>query len=366
MSSLYDRARPPGFDEIELHVYGRGYGEAIAIHLGNGHWMAVDSARSVNGVLWVFEYLDAIGVARTRVTDLLLTHWHTDHIAGASEILSQAPDARLILSNCGRSEEFVRLVAECSGSRFDPTKAIAFEMYELLGLVRNRKLASGRGNFRFVGRDTLLNFEQIPDAHMLMLSPSELDCVAALAYFAELTSSRTGTAGSVTVPENHASVVLLLQISNDMILLGADRENHPDQERGWAVVLDSKKHMAAGMLATAYKVSHHGSVTGYCPTLWPDHLTPDCMNIVTPYVKQARPIPNREMLQRYKLHSPNLLCTSLPRQVRSRHRSQISGAGGPKIRFEGAVGVGSVRLRKRNGGEHVHWTVELFGAAERL
>jgi hypothetical protein len=34
---------PPVPDELELSVFGRGYGEAICIHLGDGDWILIDS-----------------------------------------------------------------------------------------------------------------------------------------------------------------------------------------------------------------------------------------------------------------------------------------------------------------------------------
>src|ERR1700735_3445977 len=115
MKEHYGSLSPPSADEAEIHIFGRGYGEALAIHIGDGKWLAVDSAITINRRPWLFEYFDAIGVPMLNVEGLFLTHWHTDHIQGESEILAEAPNAALLLSNGGRSQEFIRLVALCSG-----------------------------------------------------------------------------------------------------------------------------------------------------------------------------------------------------------------------------------------------------------
>lgn len=36
-------SEPPALNEVEISVFGPGYGEAIAVHTGNGNWLLVDS-----------------------------------------------------------------------------------------------------------------------------------------------------------------------------------------------------------------------------------------------------------------------------------------------------------------------------------
>ncbi len=365
--NLYTEAGPPDPDEIEIHLFGRGYGEALAIHFGAGEWMAVNLTLTLSGVPWIFEYFRALGIGRNQIRDLIVTHWHTDHIRGAAEILSHAaPDARLILSSGGQSAEFMRMVARCSGSRLDAAKAAAFEMHELFQIIRRRKKKSLPRNMRFVGRDSVLQSCSTTPARLTFLAPSEFDCAAALSYFgSKEASTREQPFPYIGFPENHASIVLLLELGENVIFLGGDRENHSDQERGWTIVLASKASLAPAKQASVFKISHHGSVTGYCAELWPDHLAADCINIVSAYTKLVRPIPNSEMLNRYKRHSPHLYCTSIPRRSRRYHRTIVSGSG-PRILYEGKVHEGSIRLRKRRCVAGAPWSVALFGAAVRV
>jgi hypothetical protein len=222
MRDVYAGAAPPDPDEIEVHLFGRGYGEALAIHLGAGSWLAVDSTLTLTGIPWISEYFEALHIDRNRVCDLIITHWHTDHIRGAAEILSHAAqDARLILSSGGASSEFMRMVAQCSGSRPDAAKAAAFEMHELFEIIRERRRQTSQGNLRFVGRDTVLTSGLIPQTRMTFLSPSELDCSAALAYFgSEGVAITEPFSPYIGFPENHASMVILLELGENAIFLG--------------------------------------------------------------------------------------------------------------------------------------------------
>ena len=36
---------PPASDEVELSLFGPGYGEAIAVHVGDGKWILIDSCK---------------------------------------------------------------------------------------------------------------------------------------------------------------------------------------------------------------------------------------------------------------------------------------------------------------------------------
>lgn len=40
---MIDYGAPPAHDELEVSVFGPGYGEAIVIHLGENEWILIDS-----------------------------------------------------------------------------------------------------------------------------------------------------------------------------------------------------------------------------------------------------------------------------------------------------------------------------------
>ena len=79
---------PPATDQIEVSVFGPGVGEAIVVHIGDGKWVVVDSAIDKYGALPI-QYLEKLGVVlKEDVVYVVATHWHSDHIAGLSDILA--------------------------------------------------------------------------------------------------------------------------------------------------------------------------------------------------------------------------------------------------------------------------------------
>ena len=91
---------PPRPDELEISVFGKGVGEALAIHLGDSEWMAVDSfVDSQTGRPVVLDYLERLGlVPQTCLRYIAVTHWHDDHTSGTSTLLDSAPNARVGIS----------------------------------------------------------------------------------------------------------------------------------------------------------------------------------------------------------------------------------------------------------------------------
>jgi glyoxylase-like metal-dependent hydrolase (beta-lactamase superfamily II) len=74
------RAVPPRADELEVSIFGPGYGECILVHLGRGQWMIVDSCRDQrNRRQPAIKYLERIGCDPSEVVRVVVaTHWHND------------------------------------------------------------------------------------------------------------------------------------------------------------------------------------------------------------------------------------------------------------------------------------------------
>jgi glyoxylase-like metal-dependent hydrolase (beta-lactamase superfamily II) len=74
----------PKHDEIEVTIFGPGFGECVVIHYGENHWIIVDSCVDSRGVsAAAISYLVSIGVSPADAVDLILvTHYHSDHIGG--------------------------------------------------------------------------------------------------------------------------------------------------------------------------------------------------------------------------------------------------------------------------------------------
>src|ERR1051325_7480746 len=99
----------PSSDEIEISVFGPGFGESIVAHIGDGEWIVVDSCRS-NGSILPLEYLKQLQVPVDRAVRVVLaTHWHNDHIRGLAQIVEQAASAKFYCSQALGSKELSTL-----------------------------------------------------------------------------------------------------------------------------------------------------------------------------------------------------------------------------------------------------------------
>lgn len=109
---MIDYGTPPAQNEIEVTLFGPGYGEAIAVHLGEGAWMMVDSCIDpdskgpASGT-----YLEQIGVDASQVRAIVASHWHDDHVRGISKLAAKYPVADFVLSTVLNSKEAGAFVA---------------------------------------------------------------------------------------------------------------------------------------------------------------------------------------------------------------------------------------------------------------
>lgn len=101
----------PRDDEIEVSVFGPGYGESLLIHAGNGCWIAVDSCIDhASRRPRPLRYLEELGVnANTAIHIVVASHWHDDHVRGMHELFKAASSAYFICSTALTSVEFLAL-----------------------------------------------------------------------------------------------------------------------------------------------------------------------------------------------------------------------------------------------------------------
>ncbi|WP_420451766.1 MBL fold metallo-hydrolase [Ilumatobacter sp.] len=99
---------PPATDEIEITVLGRGIGESIVVHVGNGMWTVIDSFIEAeirgahpgdptvrNREPSASRYLEhALHLnVEDVVVSIVLTHLHNDHFAGIGELVRRCKRA---------------------------------------------------------------------------------------------------------------------------------------------------------------------------------------------------------------------------------------------------------------------------------
>ena len=258
---MIDYKSGPSSDEIEITLFGPGYGEAIAIHLGDDAWILVDSCVDPDSRNPAAEtYLSAIGVPSSSVKALVASHWHDDHVRGFSQLAAIYSDAELNISAVFSDAEAEVFLAAYNGAAAPKLTRGTGEMYRALKARDSAFHVSQRSNIleRSVGQPPRV-------VRVTAMSPVPAAMAGSLARMAEYIPGVRRDDGIGHAPEfgpNIEAVVIRIDWGSDAILLGADLEEHP--KHGWSAVI-SDPWCAARKPAGLYKVAHHGSHTSDDP-----------------------------------------------------------------------------------------------------
>ena len=363
----------PSNDEIEISLFGpvRGYGESIALHLGKGLWIIVDSCRSSeNNEPAALQYLNAIGVdVANSVVLVVASHWHTDHIDGLATIFSQCEAAELVFSIALQSDELLQIYEAFKNHPSSTNNTGLEELHGLITALRDRSPAlryKHRKPPRWAKSRTVL-FPP-PYFHGLnciitSFSPSDASILKA---HEELVSVRDdNTKGPkrdiVSRNPNHNAIVLWITIGRHNILLGSDLEETKDPGTGWSVILDEIDPKLTK--ADVYKVSHHGSVSGENPDIWKKLVNPNPQTLLTPFINGGTELPRKEDIERIKRQTTHCYITSdAPFKHRKYSRDNKEMIRGATRRFHSIDNtIGHVRLRCQSGSEPdpANWNVSM-------
>ncbi len=344
-------------DEIEITLFGPGYGEAAAVHLGCGSWILVDScidpaSKNSAGAT----YLEGLRTTPDCVLAIVATHWHDDHVRGLTKLVRAYPEAPLWVSGALRSDEAGAFFAAYNGSKStDLTRGTA----ELYGAVQQAKSV-----FWAIQRMTVL--ELFPNGVKTIVSALSPVHAAHSATIAKLASYIPREGDSVNhapdIQPNIESIALHIDFGHDAVLLGSDLEEHPTL--GWTAVTQDV-WCAQRTPAHVYKVAHHGSSTAEHAGIWTKLLAPKPISLLTPFVRGSVRLPRSLDQTRIRQKSSQSYISSngtLKPKMDSRVLKRLNDIGGNVKRFNAALGA--VRMRKRY--TESDWRIELFGAAARL
>ena len=358
-----DKPQP---DQVEISIFGPGYGECILIHCGNDEWIIIDSCLNERTKeVSALEYLNNIQVSYDAVKLLVVTHWHDDHIRGLSQIIENCPKAEIVISEAFCEEEFLEIAALYQGhddlgvSEFSKLWAYLYE---------NSKYPK-----RAIGIRSLLQKESELN-HLKYkvesLSPSDAAIMLSNCGVANLLPKRP------TVKElpflkrriksltpNFAAVVLLVTINDIQILLGSDLENSQDENIGWLAILKSGINCEAQI----FKIPHHGSETGENPLIWRDLLIKDPLSVTTPFVRGKIKLPTPDDIERIKSNSGEAYLTAAPITKKAKTDHFIDKMLKEDVKYRAIVNphFGHVRLRRKNNCES-SWEVQLSADAIKL
>jgi hypothetical protein len=354
---MIDYGAPPATDEIEVSLFGPGYGEAVAVHLGDGCWLLVDSCVDpeskgpASGT-----YLDRIGVDTCQVRAIVASHWHDDHVRGISQILARYSDAEFAIPAVFSDREAAAFLSAYSGVSSSGLSRGTRELYDA---IRSRDVVHPALH-RSIILDTTLCSRRV-----LVTAISPLP-----AAFAQFIAHVTQHRARLDEPIKHApdlrpnteAVALHIDFGEDAVLLGADLEESPGL--GWSAVV-ADRWSGGRRPATAYKVAHHGSYTGDCQGIWTTLLRSEPVACLTPYTLAGRRLPTDSDKVRVKASTPHAYISSGASR-RPEMDARILKRLGDICRniTKADPAFGAIRLRKPMGA--VSWSVELFGAAQAL
>jgi len=314
---------PPKSCELELSVFGPGYGESILVHLGNEEWMVVDSCINPNSRISApLEYLHGIGVNPSKAIKLIVaTHWHDDHIRGLGSVVSESKAAQFICSSALRKPEFLTLVHAYGKQSMMETSGIQ-EFYKIINIMQTHQSSQApvspkfaiaerllwqraptisgdhMGRWistlakRFFKRLTFSTCSFILPCQVHALSPSDVSLNLAFSEIASLLPSARATKRRIVAQSpNHAAVVLFVKIGAVSILLGSDLEETTNPNAGWSAIVDSTTRPLEK--ASLIKVPHHGSANADNPRVWDEMLEKEPIAVLSPFVSGAVILPTK-------------------------------------------------------------------------
>ena len=366
--------QPPEPDQLEVSIFGPGVGECVVVHLGNSHWVVVDSCvecRSKRPI--ALEYLEGLGLDPASAIKLIVvSHWHDDHIAGIAEILGIAKSAKVVCSAALRRADFFTLVASAERAMMESPGTAEF--LRILKTLEERAPNGSRvgsvAPLWAIANSLLLRLEPpvVPlSTEVQALSPSH----GALSLaFQEIGQEfpKLGAVKRRTVAQspNQVAIVVWMRIGDMRILLGSDLEEGKSPTLGWQAILASD--LRDGGLADVFKVPHHGSKNADSPTVWTKVVKQDPIAVITPYASGATPLPTLDDISRLKRRTSRAYVTAPPTGWSPPRRSNsVERTVSEVVRNRRVIlgQMGHVRIR-------VHTTsltsprVDLFGTAQRL
>ncbi len=348
----------PGEDEIEVVLFGPGYGESIVIHIGDGSWIIVDSCINTEGKPRALEYLDSIGVNAGQEVDLVVaTHWHDDHIRGMATLVEVCTNAHFCCANTLLNEEFLAAIDALESRHLTVEGSGVREIYHVLNWLRSR---SSRPKFASANR----RIHSHGKCEIWSLSPSDaafqsfLNSVGALLPREGQSKTRIPS-----ISPNEFSVVLWIAIDDVAVLLGSDLEKY-----GWKEILNSDERPTGK--ASVLKVPHHGSKGADESNVWRRMLIGDPYAVIIPWRKGSGALPSQDDIQRILSYTKNAFATAKPGgtahspKYANRAVARTIRSTGIKLR-ELDMSPGAIRLRRPINSSK-RWQVETFGTACHL
>lgn len=346
-------ATPPAADELEITVFGRGFGESILIHIGDGRWVVVDSFRDAAGRPIAETYLAEL-TGDHRVAAVVLTHWDDDHTKGASDLIkSFEPEEVWIPAVLNNDEAFEFAYAHTEA---EPTRRIPLGLREFVAVTDALDERPGVTAFAMPGRSVL---EGRSPTVLRFLSPH--DEVVKQGFKALGITQRAGFGEIASPRPNDTCSVLWVERGGGNALLGADLE---DSRWGWKQIVSRRERTAQS--ANLVKVPHHGSPDAHNEDVYRT-LCNGAWAAATRYTPGVTPRPSEEDRERLRGSVPGGWILGAPgpsaptADIRGHEQVQLASLG-HIWPLPGEVGFAQLRYSQLTG----EWEPRVFGAVEDL
>ena len=363
---------PPESHELEVSIFGPGFGECIVLHLGNQEWAVIDSCLDpISKSPAALRYFESIGVSVARSVRLIVaTHWHDDHIHGISRLFQHAKAAAFACTQVVREPDFNEILGVWSDARSLPGGSGIDELRSILHELSRRTQRSSYPTPKLASANKILwERAQEPIASIRALSPSD---AAAIASISRLRTEQPQLAKArrrlPNLKPNDASVVLSVVVGDQNVLLGSDLQVRADRNLGWFAIFDEIAQDAVPH--QVFKVAHHGSPNADHLDIWSRMLMREPWAIATPFVSGNVRLPSLDDCRRIMAQTQNAFLTAPPHPARFRDASRAVERTMKEATIAAYIipgKFGHVRCRKHIAAPAcAAWRVELLGNALRM
>ena len=265
----------PKENELEVSIFGSGYGESIVIHIPHVGWGIIDSCvQKFDGqsIVPPLEYLlKILDDPYPKLTFLILTHPHEDHCKGIDRIIKGYPGG---IERVCRYDGFG--LREFRAKNANENTELRLIAPGLVYALRAMNEAKDRGSqLKDLGEMTLVFEERVKteedsfmDIRMMSLSPSSKSKEK---YLNELLKAINIEEGTFLVEKdctdhNLISVALVLTLGDLQVVFGSDVEVGTNNETGWEGIVSNINETS--LWAHVVKVPHHGSENAHNDLAW--------------------------------------------------------------------------------------------------
>lgn len=303
---------PPTDDEIEISIFGQGYGECVLIHLFQNNWIIIDSCINPSTRKpAALEYLESIGVdTNSAVKAIIATHWHDDHIRGIGKTFASCSSADFFCSDALNYKEFITLVETYENNIMAKDTGID-EFKQIVKIMIERETIPhfASANQLIWKKEMIGSKGEKHNCLIHSLSPSSRSKLAAMVDIQRNQQREKSPKKRVIASSpNHAAIALWVSIGDYNILLGSDLEETGHPLEGWTAILNSQLRPEG--VASCFKVPHHGSANAHHDDIWNKMIDLNHISILTPFVKGNKTLPSKEDVQRICGRSSNSFSSS--------------------------------------------------------